>query len=71
MTRDDSTLGWLSADELLAHYRARTLSPVEVTQAVLARAERSQPVLNAFCVLDPEAALAGARASEARWHRGE
>jgi aspartyl-tRNA(Asn)/glutamyl-tRNA(Gln) amidotransferase subunit A len=70
MTRDD-TLCWLSAEALLQHYRSGSLSPVEVTQAVLERAERSQPVLNAFCVLDPEAALASARASQARWQRGE
>ncbi|RYZ02960.1 MAG: amidase [Comamonadaceae bacterium] len=71
MTHDDSTLGWLSADDLLDQYRRHTLSPVDVTRAVLARAERSQPVLNAFCVLDAEAALDSARASEARWQRNE
>lgn len=70
MKRDD-TLPWLSAEELLQQYRSHALSPVEVTQAVMERAQRSQPVLNAFCVLDPEAALASARASEARWQRNE
>ena len=42
-------------------------SPVEATRAVLARIERLEPMLNAFCHLVPEEALAAARASEARW----
>ena len=38
----------LSAGELVEAFRKRTLSPVEVTRAVLARIERFNPVLNAF-----------------------
>jgi aspartyl-tRNA(Asn)/glutamyl-tRNA(Gln) amidotransferase subunit A len=68
---EDAAIPWLSAEELLGHYRGHTLSPVEVTRAILQRAERSQPVLNAFCVLDPDAALASAAQSEARWQRNE
>jgi aspartyl-tRNA(Asn)/glutamyl-tRNA(Gln) amidotransferase subunit A len=60
----------LSATELLAHYRRKSLSPVEATQAVLARIERFDGAVNAFCLVDPERALAGARASEERWRRG-
>ncbi|MEJ5992066.1 amidase [Ramlibacter sp. PS3R-8] len=71
MTREDPAIAWLSAHELLENYRSRKLSPVEVTRAVLQRAERSQSLLNAFCVLDPEAALASAKGSEDRWQRGE
>lgn len=67
----DAGLPWLSASELLARYRSRELSPVEVARCVLARAERSQASLNAFCLLDPAAALADAQASERRWARGE
>ena len=55
------------AHELLQLYRSGQASPVEVTQAVLARIERLNPQINAFCVVDPDAALASARASEARW----
>jgi aspartyl-tRNA(Asn)/glutamyl-tRNA(Gln) amidotransferase subunit A len=66
---DQREIPWLSAAELLARYRDHSLSPVEVATAILDRAERSQPLLNAFCVLDREAALASARASEARWQR--
>ena len=61
----------LPAHELLAAYRQRTLSPVEVTQAVLAHIERWEPHIHATYLLRPEAALAQARASEARWLRGE
>lgn len=61
----------LSAAELLAAYAAGSLSPVEVTQAVIARIEVLEPRLNALYAYDPEAALAAARASEARWRKGE
>ncbi|NMM75596.1 amidase [Acidovorax sp. SRB_24] len=60
----------LPAHALLAAYRARTLSPVEVTRAVLDHIERWEPHLHATWLLRPEAALAQARASEARWQRG-
>jgi aspartyl-tRNA(Asn)/glutamyl-tRNA(Gln) amidotransferase subunit A len=60
----------LTATALLQHYRAKTLSPVEVTKAVLARMRQLQPSLNAFLLIDEEAALAAARASEARWMKG-
>jgi aspartyl-tRNA(Asn)/glutamyl-tRNA(Gln) amidotransferase subunit A len=60
----------LTATELLALYRARRASPVEATQAVLARIERWNPTLKAYSYLAPEAALASARESEGRWQRG-
>lgn len=56
-----------SATELLALYRNAQLSPVEVTRAILDRIARLNPALNAYCVVDPDAALAAARASEVRW----
>jgi aspartyl-tRNA(Asn)/glutamyl-tRNA(Gln) amidotransferase subunit A len=55
------------AHELLGLYRSGQASPVEVTQAVLARMARLNPQLNAFCLTDADAALSAARASEARW----
>ena len=61
----------LPAHDLLAAYRQRTLSPVEVTQAVLAHIERWEPHIRATYLLRPEMALAQARESEARWLRGE
>lgn len=60
----------LSASALQASYASGTLSPVEVTRAVLERAEHSS-ALNAFVVLDGERALAQARESEQRWHEGK
>jgi len=56
------------AHELLALYRSGQASPVEVTQAVLSRIERVNLQINAFCLVDEDAAMASARASEARWH---
>src|SRR5450432_4677511 len=60
-----------TAIELLRLYRSRTASPVEATRAVLARIERVDPVLNAFCFLAADEALRSAHESEARWSRGE
>jgi aspartyl-tRNA(Asn)/glutamyl-tRNA(Gln) amidotransferase subunit A len=68
---DADDIAYLSATELVAAYRARQLSPVEVAKVVLDRIDRLNPTLNAFVLVDHEAALRDARASEARWHRGE
>lgn len=63
----NAEIEWLSASELLTAYRRKELSPVEVTETTLRRAEKSNPALNAFCLLDPEVALEAARQSEMRW----
>jgi aspartyl-tRNA(Asn)/glutamyl-tRNA(Gln) amidotransferase subunit A len=60
----------LSAPALIAAYRRRRLSPVEVTQAVLGHIERWEHHLQALYLFRPEVALQQARASEARWQRG-
>jgi aspartyl-tRNA(Asn)/glutamyl-tRNA(Gln) amidotransferase subunit A len=60
----------LSAAALVAAYRERRLSPVEVTEAALARIAERDGELRAFCLVDGESALAEARASEARWADG-
>jgi len=60
----------LSATELLAAYRAKTLSPVEATRAVLARIAELNPVLNCFNLIDARSAMESARSSEARWMKG-
>ncbi|HYN58234.1 MAG TPA: amidase [Rubrivivax sp.] len=59
-----------SALELLQLYRSRSASPVEATRAVLARIDKFNPKLNAFCHLAPDEALLSAQASEARWRTG-
>jgi len=66
-----SDLHDLPAHALLAAYRQRTLSPVEVTEAVLKHIDAWEPHIKATYLLRPEAALEQARASEARWKRGE
>ncbi|WP_439514794.1 amidase [Oceanibaculum nanhaiense] len=71
MTSKNTDICYLPATELLKHYRRKSLSPVEVTKAVLARIEAVDPHVNAFCLVDAEAALTAARASEARWMQRE
>jgi aspartyl-tRNA(Asn)/glutamyl-tRNA(Gln) amidotransferase subunit A len=60
-----------TAAQLSEGYRRGELTPVEVTETSLTRIELADPVLNAFCLVDAERALADARASEERWRRGE
>jgi aspartyl-tRNA(Asn)/glutamyl-tRNA(Gln) amidotransferase subunit A len=57
--------------ELTAGYRARKLSPVEVTRALLARIEKIDGGLHAFVTVTPERALADARAAEEALGRGD
>ena len=64
-------IAFLPATRLLALYREKKLSPVEVTSETLRRIERFEPAFNAFVLYDPEAAMTQARAAEARWQRGE
>jgi aspartyl-tRNA(Asn)/glutamyl-tRNA(Gln) amidotransferase subunit A len=61
----------LSAAQLTAGYRQREFSPVEVIQSVLGHIELWEHRLQALYLLRPEFAVAQARASEARWLRGE
>jgi len=61
----------LSGSDLLRLYRRQELSPVEVVQDALARIDRFEPHINAFVMVDKEGALAAARASQARWAKGE
>ncbi len=60
----------LSAGELLAAYRSKALSPVEVTRAVLAHIHAWEPQLCATYALDGDAAMTQAEASQARWMKG-
>jgi aspartyl-tRNA(Asn)/glutamyl-tRNA(Gln) amidotransferase subunit A len=68
---DATDISQLNARDLLDAYRRKTLSPVEVVREALARIERFQPLINAFVLVDADNALAAARASEARWLKGE
>ncbi len=60
-------LHYLSATEALRLFRARELSPVELAEAVIDRAEKVEPAINAFAETFYDEALARARESEARY----
>jgi Asp-tRNA(Asn)/Glu-tRNA(Gln) amidotransferase A subunit family amidase len=57
-------LHYLSAAEALARFRSRELSPVELLEAVIARAEQIEPDVNAFCFTYYDRALEQAKAAE-------
>jgi aspartyl-tRNA(Asn)/glutamyl-tRNA(Gln) amidotransferase subunit A len=61
----------LSASALRARIARREISPVEITRAVVARAERLQGELNCFITLCTEEALAQAREAERSIISGE
>ncbi len=56
---------------LAAAIRAKTLSPIEVVDAVLARIERTHAALNAYCTVTADAARTAARNAEAAVMRGD
>ena len=64
-------LGYTPATELIALMRKKSLSPVELTRAVLDRIDKANPKINAFCTLLPEQALAEAKRAEEAFARGE
>jgi Asp-tRNA(Asn)/Glu-tRNA(Gln) amidotransferase A subunit family amidase len=66
----DEELCFLSAAELGAAYRARTLTPSEVTEAVLRQIERVNPHVNAFVTITAELAQAAAREADHRFAEG-
>lgn len=63
----DTDLCYLSAAKALALFRERQLSPVEMTQAVLARIDATQDTVNAFAHIAADEAMASAGAAEARY----
>jgi aspartyl-tRNA(Asn)/glutamyl-tRNA(Gln) amidotransferase subunit A len=58
-----------TAEEMLEGFARRSLTPVDVLQAVTERVARLNPSLNAFAVLNPKA-LEAAGESAARWRAG-
>lgn len=63
-------LHYLSATEALKQFKARKLSPVELVQAVIDRAAKVEPAINAFAQTFFDEALTQARAAEARYAAG-
>ena len=66
----DLNICYLTASEALRRFKDRTLSPVELLQAYLARAEETKDTVNGFTALYAEEALADARKAEARYAVG-
>ena len=69
MGPDDITS--LSLHEVAALVKQKTVSPVEITRACLARIEALNPLLNAFITVTAESALAEARQAESEVQRGD
>ena len=67
---DANELCRLGVGELTAGFGSGRFTPLEVTQATLARAEQVQEQYNAFSLIDVDAALAMAKKSTARWRSG-
>ena len=61
----------MTANELRRLVVSKKVSPVELTQRALAKADATQSTLNAFFVLLPEEALAAAKAAEEAVTRNE
>ncbi|MGA9796602.1 MAG: amidase [Rhizomicrobium sp.] len=61
----------MAASELSRAFHDGELSPVEVTEACLARIEALDSEVNAFCLIDAETSRAQAQASEKRWAEGD
>jgi len=57
-------LHWLSATDIADRFAKRTLSPLELADALLARIAKLDPQLNAFIRLDPDQVRADARTAE-------
>lgn len=61
----------LSAAQMVAGFERGDLSPVEVTRDVLDRIDACEPRIAALWHQDRDAAMAAARAAEARWRAGD
>jgi len=66
----DIDLCYMPATEALRRFRDRSLSPVELMQATIARAEKVEPKINAFTYRHFDEALELARKAEARYAKG-
>jgi aspartyl-tRNA(Asn)/glutamyl-tRNA(Gln) amidotransferase subunit A len=67
----DNEICRMEATSLAACVRAKQLSAIEVTEAVLRRMDALEPHLHAFCTPTPEVARAAARAVDAKIAGGQ
>jgi Asp-tRNA(Asn)/Glu-tRNA(Gln) amidotransferase A subunit family amidase len=63
-------LCYMTATEAIAAFKSRSLSPVELLKALIARCEQLQPKVNALTYTYFDRALEQAKAAEARYARG-
>jgi amidase len=68
---ESDQLCWMPACELARAVRRKEVSPVEVVGAFLARIERLNPRINAYCTVVADQARAAARNAEAMIARGD
>lgn len=64
MTPPSTELGFMTIAEAARRIERKELSPIELTTALIRRAEALDPQLNAFLLPTPERALDQARAAE-------
>lgn len=67
MTKADLDLCYAPATDILAKFRARTLSPVEYLSNLVQRAEEVEPKINAFAATHFDKAMDHAKQAEARY----
>ena len=67
----DNELLKLTISEIAPMIQTRSVSPVDLTEAALAEAERQQPTLNSFITIMREQAMAQAEQAEDELSRGE
>ncbi|MCB2129591.1 MAG: amidase [Rhodobacteraceae bacterium] len=66
----DSDLCYLPAHDLIRRFKAKSLSPVELLEALIARAEKVREPVNCLTYTHFDSAMAAARKAEARYARG-
>ena len=69
MATDDAV--YATIRDIGGRFRKKTLSPVELTRALLERIERLEPTLHAFVTVTADRALADAKAAETALARGD
>jgi len=63
-------MDFMPATEMIAAIKKKTLSPREIVEALLARVEKINPKVNAYCTVVPEMALEAAKKAEAEIRQG-
>ena len=64
---NDNELCYYSATEVLSRFRDKSLSPVELLQALIRRSESVEPIVNGFADRYFEEALVAAKKAERRY----